>query len=67
MQEQQKDINIKMSESTNMHAKVRQLEEKIHNIEKLMVQEDKIFKEQEYKFKQKISREKNYNKLILII
>ena len=60
MQEQQKDINIKMSESTNIHTKVRQLEEKIHNIERLMAQEDKSFKEQEYKFKQKISREENY-------
>ena len=60
MQEQQKDINIKMSESTNIHNRVKQLEEKIHNLERLMAQDDKVFREQEYKLKQRISREKNY-------
>ena len=60
MQEQQKDINIKMSESTNIHNRVKQLEEKIHNLERLMAQDDKVFREQEYKLKQRISREENY-------
>ena len=59
MQEQQKDINIKMSEWTTISQQVRVLEEKMRNLDRIMAQEDKIYKEQEYKIKQRINREEN--------
>ena len=60
MQEQQKDLNIKISQSTGINQQIKQLEENIHNIERTMEQEDKTCKEQETKIKEKISREENY-------
>ena len=60
IQEQQKDIDIKMSESNIISGQVKQLVEKIHELEKLIFKEDKSFKEQEAKYNEKISREENY-------
>ena len=60
IQEQQKDIDIKMSESNNISVQVKQLVGKIYDLEKLILKEDKNYKEQEAKFKEKISREENY-------
>ena len=60
IQEQQKAVDIKMSESNIITVKIKQLLGKIYDLEKLITTEDKNYKEQEAKKKEKISREENY-------
>ena len=60
MKEQQKDINIKLSESTTKTEQLKLLEQRIQEIDEILVQEDAIFKKKEKEFKEKISIESDY-------
>ena len=60
MNEQQKVIDVKKEESVIIHNKIKKLEEQIHNLEKIMLQENKNFKEQEFKLNDRIAREERY-------
>ena len=60
MKEQQKDIDIKLSESTMKDEQVKQLEQRIHGLDEMLAQEEAIFKEQENELKEKISIENDY-------
>ena len=62
IQKQQKEIDIKVSQLEIINKKIKDLEKKIHGTDEEMLQDDKNFKELEYRLKQKIYLETNYLK-----
>ena len=65
IQENQKGIDIKMSECNDLSLKIEKLEESINYLNNLFNQEKKSFDNQEYKLKDRIHQEEKYLKDIM--
>ena len=62
IEENQKGIDIKISEFNNLVLKIKELEDKIKNVDNLRIQENKNYETKEYKLRERIYQEEIYLK-----
>ena len=62
IEENQKGIDIKISEFNDLTLKIKELEDKLNDVDNLIIQENKNYETKEYKLKERIYQEEIYLK-----